>query len=249
MTKLLSCCALFALVAQEPTPSAAQRVDAGITRYRAGDHAAAFAEFTAAAAAHEGAVPAYVSFDLALAALRVQRANDAETAARALLAADERTLQADGEFLLAMAALQRGEQAAAAARLPDPEPFAWAAAIRSAELAHRGFVRALQLRGEWPEALRNAERAWRRLDEWKRQRAEADAKRASNPREKEPPPPAPPAPSPQPPEEVAADLATTALAPAEVARLLQRVQQREREKQSSRQAAQRTATVAAERDW
>jgi len=249
MTKPFSICALCVLLVQDPAPSPEQRFAAGLTSYRAGDHAAAFAAFAAVAATVGPTLPPHVAFDLALAALRVQRTAEAELAARALLAIDDGAAQADGEFLLAMAALQRGEQAVAAALLPDPEPFAWEAAIRAAELAHRGFVRAAGRRGGWPEALRNAERAWQRLVDWRQRRDDAPRERAKNPREKEPPPPAPPAPSTQPPEEVAPDLAAERLAAAEVARLLQRVQQRDREKQSSRQQSARPAGVAGERDW
>lgn len=241
----------FALVlpgaAQEPAPE--QRVAAGIVAYRAGRHDAARVEFAAAAAAFGERCPPHVAVDWALAALRTGRPSEAEAAARSLLGSDDAAVRADAEFLLASAAFQHGERAEAAAQLQDPEPMAWPAAERAFDLAHRGFGRAAMLRPEWPEARRNAERAWRRLSEVRRLRAEAEQKGAPDRREKQPPPPPPSRPPDQPPEEAAPGLATTALSPAEVGRLLQRVQQQERDKQAVRRLAQRAAAAPGERDW
>lgn len=233
--------------AQEPAPE--QRVAAGIVAFRAGRHDAARSEFAAAAAAFGERCPPHVAVDWALAALRTGRPKEAEDAARLLLGADDTSVRADGEFLLASAAFQHGERAVAAAQLQDPEPMAWPAAERAFDLAHRGFGRAATLRPDWPEAHRNAERAWRQLGEVRRLRAEAERKGAPDRREKRPPPPPPPKPADRPPEEAAPGLATAALSPAEVGRLLQRVQQKEREKQAVRRLAQRAAAAPGERDW
>lgn len=233
--------------AQDPSSSAAHEAD-GLAHYRDGRFADAHRELAAAVAAAGTPSPPHLAYDLALASLRIQRTTDAEDAIRPLLGDPDPAVRARAEFVAAMAALQRGERAAAAARLPDAEPLAWHSAVRGAELAVRGFVRAADVRGNWPEAMRNAERASRTLAEFRRLAAEDAAERGETATEKSPPP-EPPRPTERPPEESAPDLATAVLPPAEVARLLQRVQQREAEKQRIRRDAQRAAATAGERDW
>ncbi|MBL8751179.1 MAG: hypothetical protein JNK78_18625 [Planctomycetes bacterium] len=236
------------LLPQQPTSSAAHEAR-GLAHYRAGHFVEAHRELAAAVAAAGNPCPEHLAYDLALAALRVQRTADAEDAIRPLLEGRDEAVRARAEFVAAMAALQRGERAAAAARLPDAEPLAWQSAVRGAELAVRGFLRAADARGTWPEARRNAERASRTLAEFRRSAAEDAAKWRENATEKAPPPPEPPRPTERPPEEIAPDLAAAVLPPAEVARLLLRVQQREAEKQRMRRDAQRASAVAGERDW
>lgn len=235
-----------AAAAQEPSPL--QRAEAGIVSYRAGQYEAAFAEFTAAAAVLGDAAPMELRYDLALAALRVQRTTEADAAARPLAASPDTGTAARGEFLLAYASLQRGERAAAAAQLADSEPMAWESAVRGLTAAHRGFCRAAELRPAWPEALRNAERAFRRLEELRRLRAEAEAKKPPNQKEAAPQP-EPPAPAPEPPQEVDPELVAAPLPPTDVARLLARLQQKEAAKNRARQEAQRGSATAGERDW
>ncbi len=236
------------LLAQDPSSSGAHEAS-GLAHYRDGRFLDAHRELAAAVAAAGTPCPPHLAYDLALASLRVQRTTDAEDAIRPFLDDHDPAVRARAEFVAAMAALQRGERAAAAARLADAEPLAWQSAVRGAELAVRGFVRAADVRGSWPEALRNAERASRTLAEFRRLAAEDAAKRRETATEKAPPPPEPPRSTERPPEEAAPDLATAVLPPAEVARLLQRVQQREAEKQRIRRDAQRNTAAAGERDW
>lgn len=244
------CWLTAALAAQEPAPETpAQRFVRGVAEYRAGRFAAAFAELSAASEAFGADAPDELRLDLALAALRVQRPADAEAQVRPLLETPRPALRARAEFVLALASHQRCEQALAAARLADAEPLAWQTAQRAIEAAHRGFCRAATAAPPWPEALRNAERAWQLRAEILRLAAEDRARRAPNEREPEPPRREPPAPAPEPPQEIEPELVAAPLPPAEVERLLQRVRQKEREKLRERTAAQRERAVAGERDW
>ncbi|MCB9885184.1 MAG: hypothetical protein H6838_06800 [Planctomycetes bacterium] len=217
---------------------------AALADYRAQRYEAALAGFTAELqAAGEGASPE-LRCDAALAALRMRRPGDAEAAARPLLehnAADER---AWGEFLLGQAAMQRAEVAAAAARLPDAEPMAWQAAVSSAERAFAHWCRAAQRPGGWHEAQRNAERALHALDELRRQR---DAAQPTKKKDDAPPPPAPT--DQQPLEEQLPDLTVPPLSPAQLQELAQKLARKEKEKRTTRIAAQRGQAVAGERDW
>ena len=243
-----STAALLCLLAlQAPGGAGPERFQAGVAAWRAGRYEEARVAFAEELAARGAGAPAELRANLAMAALRVQRTQDAEAAARPLLESalsDDRAL---GEFLCALAAFQRGERAAAAARLPDAEPMAWESAVRSVAAAISGWCRAAELRPGWPEALRNAERAVRALAQLERERAAAAPR---EPKRTEPVPPEPP-PGPATPstEEVRPDLVQATLSAAELERLRQRLQQKQREKRSARFVEPRNAQVAGERDW
>ncbi len=241
---VLLCC-----VGMQATSGVAEdRFAAAVAHYRAGRYEEARVAFAAELSVRGDEAPAALRTNLALAALRVQRTSDAEEAARPLLGSRELEDRAFGEFLLGQAAFQRGERAAAAARLPDAEPMAWDSALRSMHVAAASWCRAAELRSGWPEALRNAERAQRRLAELKQLR---DAAAPTPPKRTEPEPrPEPPErPAGQAPEEVQPELVHAALSAAGMADLLRRLQAKEREKRSARQLLQRGAAVAGERDW
>jgi hypothetical protein len=234
-------------VLQAPDGAGPERFVAGVAAFRAGRYEEARVAFAAELAERGPGAPAELRANLAMAALRVQRTQDAEAAARPMLESPVIDDRAWGEFLLASASFQRGERAAAAARLPDAEPMAWETAVRSVAGAVQGWCRAAELRAGWPEALRNAERAVRALAELERERAEAAPQK---PKRTEPVPPEPP-PGPAQPstEEVQPDLVHATLSAAEVERLRQRLQQKQREKRSARWLQPRSADVAGERDW
>jgi len=243
-----STAALLCLAAlQAPGDAGPERFTAGVAAYRAGRWEDARVAFAAELAAHGAGAPAALRVNLAMAALRVQRTQDAEAAARPLLESAVIDDRAWGEFLGALASFQRGERAAAAARLPDAEPMAWETAVRSAAAAVQGWCRAAELRPGWPEALRNAERAVRRLAALQRERAAAAP---ATPKRTEPVPPEPPPQAAQPStEEVQPDLVQATLSQAELERLRQRLRQKDREKRSARLLQPRRALVAGERDW
>lgn len=217
---------------------------AALADLRAGRHEAAYQGFAALyAAAGETAAPALRS-NYALAALHQKRPQDAEQVMRPLLehpAAHERQ---EAEFVLGMAALLRGEMAAAAAALPDAEPMAWQAAVDAASRAVGHFGRAAERDGGWPEALRNAERAWRRGEAWRQAR---DQNRPEAKKEDAPPPP--PAPTDDRPlEEQLPELSIAPLSPRELAELAQKLARKEREKRAVRSLRQQDRS-AGERGW
>lgn len=223
----------------------AQR-DAARADYRAGRFEAARAAFAAELAEHGAEPPPELRFDLALAALRVQRTAEAESVCRPLLQHAEAVWRARAEFVLGLAAWQRSDRAAAAAQLPDPEPMAWDLAVRATEAAFAHWCRAALLQSDDPAARRNAERAQIRLREQQQARDQAARERASK-REPEPPPPAPAAGGTT--ETVTPQLAQQPLTDAEVQRLRERLQSLERDKRRLRQAEQRHTVEVGERDW
>lgn len=234
-------------VAAAPSDPAAAFA-AAIADYRAGRPEPAHAAFAQLLAAAGDRADAELRWNAALAALRVQRSGDAEAAIQPLLQHADVRWQAEAEFVLAMVAHQRGERAVAAAQLPDAEPLAWTMALRAMQQAIDGFARADRLRSSWPAAARNAERCSVRLREI--EQLQAAAKKPDNQKTEAPEPqPEPPKPADAKPEEVAPDLAKDSLSPAEVAQLLQRLRQQERDKRSLRQQSAAPASRAGERFW
>ncbi len=250
---LLPCC-LIAVPSPAQQPATVAKADpeaafaTAIAEYRAGRFEPAHAAFAQLLADAGERADAELRWNLALAALRVQRSGDAEAAIQPLLQHPDVRWQAEAEFVLAMVAHQRGERAVAAAQLADAEPLAWTMALRAMQQAIDGFARADRLRSSWPAAARNAERCSVRLREI--EQLQAAAKKPDRQKTEAPePPPAPPKPADQQPEEVAPDLAKEALSPAEVAQLLQRLRQQERDKRALRQQSAAPAARAGERFW
>lgn len=228
----------------EPAAAFAQ----ALADYRAGRFEPAHATFTQLLAAAGDAAAPELRWNAALAALRVQRSGDAETAIQPLLQQADASWRSEAEFVLAMVAHQRAERAVAAAQLPDAEPLAWTMALRAMQQAIEGFARADQLRGRWPAAARNAERCSNRRREI--ERMQAAAKKPDSQRTEAPEPqPEPPRPQDVRPEEVTPDLAKDTLSAAEVAQLLQRLRQQERDKRALRQQAGAATGAAGERFW
>ena len=232
----------LALSAQEPAAFAAAVAD-----YRAGKHEQAFAAFQALFVAAGDAAGDALRWNLALAALRLQRSGDAEEAVAPWLAGGDAGRRADAEFVLGMAGAQRGERAAAAAQLPEAEPLAWAMAIRAMEQAGDAFVRAAGARGGWPEAERNAARAPARVEELKRLR---DAAREQAAKKESAPKPLPPAPQPEPDQDDdPLGLVTEPLPASELPAPARRLAQRDQKKVAARREQQRKTLRAGERAW
>lgn len=221
----------------------------GLAAYRAGRFQEAHDAFQAALLSRGDAAPDELRWNAALAALRVLRTSDAEGALRPLLQHDDEGWRADAEFGLALAAHQRAERAVLAAQLADAEPLAWTMALRAMQQAIDGFARADRLRGRWPAAARNAERATRRLAELERLRDAQQPPAAKQTPEPEPEPPPPPSPDGQSPEEQVPELPEQGLEAAEVTQLLQRLRQQEQKKRTLRQSQPRPAAAPGERDW
>jgi hypothetical protein len=235
---------------QDPKPGPADPFAAAIAAYEAGRYQESLVGWQALAAELGPAAPPELLGNLALAALRGFRIADAEAAARQLADSVLPGERAYAAFLLAHAAFLRSQQAEAAARLPDAEPRAWDASLSSCRTAITLWMRADTLTPSgWPAAVRNTERAVRRLAELERLRDEAE-------RQKPPPKQEPdqPEPKPQPkpdekPEEKDPEILRTRMSPEEVARMLSRLEEKEREKRLARTAQQRATATVGERDW
>jgi len=236
------CLWAVALAAQDPAAFAAAVAD-----YRAGKHEAAFAAFQQQFAAAGDTASDALRWNLALAALRLQRSGDAEEAVGSWLDGADDGRRADAEFVFGMAGAQRGERAAAAAQLPDAEPLAWAMAIRAMEQSAGAFVRAAGARGGWPEAERNAARTRARVDELKRLR---DAVREQAAKKESAPKPLPPAPKPKPEtDEDPLGLVVEPLPTGDLPALARRIAQRDQKKIAVRREQQQQALRAGERGW
>jgi hypothetical protein len=244
MTK---CTRLIALLLAVTLPAQdGDVVGKALADYRAGRFADAFAALQAENTRVGDAAPFELRFDLALAALRVQRSGDAEDAVRAWLQEPTGARRADAEFVTAMAACQRAERAALAAQLPDAEPTAWTMAVQAMERAAAGFQRADEVRAGWPEAQRNRARTEQRLQELRQARDRAAAKTQQEPAPKELPAPKPDQPKV---DAERPDLDVAPLPPHELQALLQRLQQKDQKKRALRQDAQQRAVAGGARAW
>jgi hypothetical protein len=239
---------LLAAPQADPVASPARAFAAAMADYEAGRFAEAYQGFAAQLAAATEPVPEALRWNTALAALRVLRSGAAEQAIAPCRDAGDPVLRADAEFVLGLAQCQRAEQAAAAAALPDAEPLAWQLALAAQDRGIAAFERAVQLRGDWPAAVRNTERAQRRRRELEQQRDRSQPDAAQQEKVPEPPPPSPPGPADQPPEAALPEAVTTELSAAEVQNLLQLLARKDQRKHQLRQQQQRT-TVAGERAW
>ncbi|MCA8977164.1 MAG: hypothetical protein KDC98_20755 [Planctomycetes bacterium] len=229
--------------APSSSPDTAGAFEAAVADYRAGRFEPALTTFRLLAAeAGDGAAPELLG-NLALAALRQRRPAEAEAAARRLLELDAVEDRSLGQFLLAQAAFERARTAELAARLPDAEPGIWQSAVDAAEQALTQWLAASRTRGDWPAAVRNAERAARKLAEL-RARRDASEQQSKTEQAPAPKPPEPVADS----EEQAPDLTLPPLSAAEVRQLRERLQQKEREKRALRRTTNRVQQLG-ERDW
>ena len=241
----LACWAVVAATAL-PAQAAGDAFAAAVADSRAGRHAAAFASWQQQFTAAGEAAGAELRWNLALAALRVQRSGDAEAAVAGWLTGADPARRGDAEFVAALAACQRAERAAMAAALPDAEPMAWTIAVQSMERAVAGFQRAELARQGWPEAQRNAARATQRLAELRRLRDQAQT-----PKSKQDSAPVPPAPQPAAPlpEEQPVVLPEERLSANELEAVRRLVATREQTKQQGRRERQARAGVVVERGW
>jgi len=243
---------LLSLLCVQDTTDVAATFASGTEAFRAGRYPEALAAFTAVAAAVGDAAPAELHFDLALAALRAGRPEQAaEAALRA--AAGGPVLAPSCDFLLGNAAWLRCERADAAASLTDPEPGAFDTAIAAAVTAGEAWQRAVVARGAWPEAARNVERAQQKRADLERRKLEFEQSRRARKQPGEPQPlplPVPePAPGPEQPQPAQPAPQLAPLSPEQVQHLLERLAAKEQEKQVLRRREQQAQRIAVERDW
>jgi len=241
-----ACLCATALLLAMQQPQGDERASSDpLADYRAGRYEAALAGFRAAiAASSDDEAAPELRANAALAALRLLRSRDAESFVAPLV--DDPEWGADAAFLLGLAASQHGERAVSAAKLADAEPMAWAMATRALQRAALQFHQACRLRPDWPEAVRNLERAQRRLAEVERERDAAQAPEAK--KEDAPEPPPPPEQKPEEIDVVAPELLQQRLGADDLQKLRERVRQQQRQKVQTRQDRS-TDGAAGGRGW
>ncbi len=244
--------AIAALLALALAAAGGDDFSAGVAAYRDGRFADALASFAAADRAAGDAASAELLVDLSLAALR---AGDVDAAARAADRAAARggpRFEEIAAFLRGNVSFARAERAAAIANQPEAEPFAFDSALAHARAAEDSWRRAALSRGDWPEAVRNVERARAQVAAIERAKAEAEKKRAANrkTREAQPDPKRKPASAP--------NTTPETVKPAQQAdddggdvlrRVLARLDRNERAKRELRKAERRVHAAEVERDW
>ncbi len=269
MTRVTAC----ALALLAPLLAACDATAAGRAAYAEGRFDDALAAFTAATERAGDGASAELHYDRALAALRAGDVAVAESAADAAAERGGPRFAALRDFVHGNASFARAELAAAQAASVEAEPFAFDVAVRHAESAERAWRRAAAARAPWPEAERNVLRAQALLEELRRRKAEADARRGRKtpgapprprdlkptdrppdaPEDGEPPPPPLPPPPPRPAPETTTDAppagGAVPLAPGEIARVADALARKEREKRRVRAAEQRARTPGTEKDW
>ena len=221
----------------------------GLRAYREGRFRDAYEVLTRAVDSAGGRASAALHYDRALAALRAGELREAELSAEKAAVRGGAEHAGLRDFLHGNAAFARCRRAEAEAGLEDPDPTAFARAMVHAHSALRAWQRAAASRDDWPEARRNAERALLALEELEEKRLRAEelqkAKQAKKPDE--------PPPDEEPPEDDERDPEAQEepgeLTAEQLARLLDKLGQKEKEKRALRQARRRVRNVEVERDW
>jgi len=234
--------------------------DEGTRAYRQARFHEAWEGFAAAARDAGDDAPAALLFDEALAALQAGELRAAEVAAEKAAARGGARFRALCDFVLGNTSFARCRRAALAARGPAAGPEAFDVAIAHARTAARHWQRAATRRPDWPAARRDAERALLELEDLDRRRDAAEKERRERARRAgarpDPllvPTPEAEAPGPDSPTEARPgprpEGVLTELAPEQVARLLGKLEEKEREKRRLRRTRERARRASVERDW
>ncbi|MFT4840972.1 MAG: hypothetical protein ACI8UD_001216 [Planctomycetota bacterium] len=227
--------------------SAADVLAAAVADYRAGKFGAALASLQAELAVRGDEAAPEVRLNASLCALRLLHSRDAEELIAPL--ADDEQWGPEAAFVLGLASSQHAERALVAAKLVDAEPMAWGMASRAVQGAELQFRRAVSLKPDWPEAVRNLERTIRRRAEIEADRAAATAPDAKKEDAPKPEPDQPPKNQDQAPEVVIPEIAVAELTAKELTELQQRVRDQQRQKVTGRQQRSRTGSTSGDRDW
>ena len=170
------------------------------------------------------------------------------------------------DFLEGNAAFARSEEAERAAKQAGADPTTLDFAIVRAEDAVAFWRKAAVTRDDWPEARRNVERGLLLLKRLRAAQAEKNKKPDSKPSEPSdakpvPPPdakplvPPPPPPPPPPPkssdgaESPKPEASTPDLTPEQVMKLLEVLQEKEKQKLAARRADRRARSLDVDKDW
>ena len=242
---------------------ACSRTADGAAAWREGRFEEAHAAFAAAAVAAGDAASPELLYDRALAALRTGNLTEAEGAADAAASRGGAEFAALRDFLRGNAAFARAEIAARQAGTVEAEPFALDVAIAHAETARRSWAAAAVSRPDWPEARRNVERALLLVEELRKRKPASDpeSRKSGTPEPRPvpiPPPPRPDAPDlPEPPREdprgpgddASPESGAAELSPEAVARLFEKLAEKERERAALRRERREARSDEVERDW
>jgi tetratricopeptide (TPR) repeat protein len=251
VTRPRTVCAAFAAAL---LAAACDEFAEGERAYREGRFDEARAAFARAEDAAGSRAGAEVAYDRALAALRAGDLRDAEASVTRAESRGGPEFASTAAFLRGNVAFARADLAAIQADTPEAEPFAWDVAILQVENARRAWQIALTERpdrADWPEARRNVERALLRAAEFREKKAEAEKRRQ---RRSDPKPKPKPRPSPKEPDrpETGNDAAKAKggeLSPEEVAKLLDKLAEKEREKLALRRSHREAQPSGVEKDW
>ncbi|MEN8150366.1 MAG: hypothetical protein ABFS86_11130 [Planctomycetota bacterium] len=222
--------------------------DPGRAAYDAGRFEEAHAAYVAACETAGDDVPAELLVNRAFAAIAAQDFRDAATCAESAESAAVGEVAEFATFLRGNAAFGLCELAEVQANTLEAEPFAFDIAISFGESARDHWIAAATGRDDWPAARRNVERAVQKLDvlRAKRERARKLQERRTE-KTPEPEPEEPKVEESDDPAEI--DPALAELSEAEVARLLERLAEKEQEKTDLRREHRKTAQAGVEKDW
>jgi hypothetical protein len=258
-TAALSALALVLLAA------GCDRAATGVDLWRAGRFSDSLAAFRDEADRAGGGASPELLYDRALAAARAGEPDEAESAAGAAAARGGPEFAELRGFLRGNAAYSRAETFEFQADLPAAPPDCLDRAIGEAQAARDAWTRAASDRRGWPAAERNARRAAILLDHLKAKKASGATNAAkvqggrpriaeAKPQDRADAPPLPEPPRPQrdskPPIAAAPGAAEeTPLTRADVLKLLDRLDAKEREKLDLRRARRAEQPADVERDW
>lgn len=222
----------------------------GVNAFRDGRFQQALDSFsrTEGDAGHDAS--AELLYNKALAALCAGELLEAETSAEMAAARGGVRFRNLRDFIAGNAAFQRCERALEATVERDVQPSAFDAAIVHAEAARDSWQLAAASRSDWPEARRNVERALRKLAELRQKREESRQRQQEKKQKKKPEPPMPEPDSPGSEQKTrkAAPLLNE-LAPHEVLRLFDKLEEKQEEKLGLRRSERRKEKDRVEKDW
>jgi hypothetical protein len=223
----------------------------GVAAFEAGRFDAAQSAFAAAARTADRATAGLLHYDEALAALRHGSLDAAEAAARTALTSSDGELRGECELLLGNVAFERARAAEVDAKQPGAPSYTFDRAIALCDAARQSWQRAALTRADWPAARRNVERSLAKLAELELERAKAQQQEQQGGDGTKPPQPQPtPVPQPAPATTKPASVAPEReLAPDEVERLFEKLDEQERDKRLLRQARRQATASTVEKDW
>ena len=227
---------------------------AGVRAYREDRFRDALEAFTKAEkTAGNGASPELLH-NRAMAALCAGELIEAEFSAEKAAVRGGPEFAALRDFLLGNTAFARCGKAETEAGMLEADPFAFDTAIAHAEIAGRCWQRAASSRSDWPAARRNVERALLKLKALKKKKeaAKQQKKKIKDKKNMNQPDPLLQSQRPKPEDQEQESRVKPLLhelPPELVRRLLDKLNEKEKEKLALRKAQQRLQRAEVEKDW